>query len=204
MEILKSRITRALLILAGICIWLYLVFRYPTASLFTLLVPPVVIINFSKNPRARNTAIGIFVVLWLGIFHYESTRYFYLNPLARRDLPEFKFLFPPAGWIMFLNVDETYSHVEVHGKTGGNVYLIDPHDVFRTRTFGFDNIHRNVLSGVGSRESAAAFCQYLAWRLPSYEDFVVTAVYYPSVVKEPYRRRQELLYWCGLPQKETR
>ena len=126
--------------------------------------PPIIAVNLSGNPRLRNAAISIFVVLWLFIFHSE--------------LPKFKFLFPPAGWIMFFNVDDTYSHVEVYGKMGG-VHSIDPHDIFRTRTFGFDNIHRNVLSAVGSRENAAAFCQYLAWRLPSCEDFVITLVYYP-------------------------
>lgn len=98
---------------------------------------------------------------------------------------------------MFFNVDQTYSYVEVYGKIGETVQPIDPHDIFRTRTFGFDNIHRNVLSGVGSRESAAAFCQYLAWRLPAYEDFVVMTVYYPSLVKEPYKHWQEPLYRCG-------
>jgi len=67
MGILKSRITRALLDIAGIYIWLYLVFRYPAVSLFTLLAPPVVAINFSKNSRVRNTAISIFVAPWLFI-----------------------------------------------------------------------------------------------------------------------------------------
>ena len=204
MGILKNRITRTLLIVAGIYIWLYWVFRYPAVSLFTLLVPPAVTINFSKNPRVRNAAISVFVVLWLGIFHYESTRHFYLNALAQTDLPKFRFLFPPTGWIMFFNVDETYSYVEVYGKMGESVHLIDPHNIFRTRTFGFDNIHRNILSNVGSGDHAAAFCRYLSWRLPSYENFVVMAVYYPSLVKEPYRRRQEVLYRCGSPHKEKR
>ena len=192
------------MIVVGVFLWLYLACRYPAASLFTLLVPPVVVINFSKDPRLRNMSISIFVLLWLFIFHYESTRYFYLNAFAQKDLPKFKFLFPPAGWIMFFNVDETYSYVEVYGKSDGSVHLINPHDIFRTRTFGFDDIHRNVLSTVGSQGNAAAFCQYLAWRFPSYEDFVVTAVYYPSLVKEPYKRGQDVLYRCGSPQKAKR
>lgn len=204
MGILNNRIGRACLIVLGVCLWIYLVCRYPAISLFTLLVPPVVAVNFTKNSRVRNASITVFVVLWLFIFHYESTRHFYLNAFAQRDLPKLKFLFPPAGWIMFFNVDETYSYVEVYGKMGESVQLIDPHDIFRTRTFGFDNIHRNILSTVASRDSAAAFCRYLAWRLPSYEDFVVTAVYYPSIVQEPYKRGQEALYRCGSPQKIKR
>ncbi len=201
MGIFDRRIACIFLIVLGVCLWIYLVCRYPAISLFTLLVPPVVAVNLTKNSRIRNASITIFVVLWLLIFHYESTRYFYLNTLTQRDLPKFKFLFPPAGWIMFFNVDETYSYVEVYGKMGEVVHLVDPHDIFRTRTFGFDNIHRNILSTVATRDSAAAFCQYLAWRLPSYQDFVVMAVYYPSIVKEPYRRGQEALYQCGSSQK---
>lgn len=204
MWIFKSRIGRALLIIAGACLWLYFVCRFPAVSLFTLLVPPIIAVNFSRNPRLRNAAISIFVVLWLFVFHYESTRTFYLNAATQSELPKFKFLFPPAGWIMFFNVEDTYSHVEVYGKMGDSVHLIDPHDIFRTRTFGFDNIHRNVLSSVGSRQNAAVFCQYLAWRLPSYEDFVITSVYYPSVVKEPYKRWQEVLYRCELSTKGKR
>src|SRR3989338_2699266 len=204
MGILKNRIGRALLIIAGVCLWLYFICRFPTVSLFTLLIPPVIAVNFSQNPHSRNAAISVFVVLWLFIFHYESTRIFYLATATQSDPPKFKFLFPPAGWIMFFNVDDTYSHVEVYGKMGESVHSIDPHDIFRTRTFGFDNIHRNILSNVGSGDHAAAFCRYLSWRLPSYEDFVVMAVYYPSLVKEPYRRRQEVLYRCGSPRKEKR
>ena len=196
----KSRIGRALLIVTGICVWFYLIYRYPTVRLLTLLLLPVIVINFSKTKRLRDICITVFVIIWLILFHYESTRHFYLNTLAQRDLPKTKFLFPPAGWIMFFNVDETYSYVEVYGKMGEDVQLVDPHDIFRTRTIGFDNIHRNVLSAVGSRALAAPFCRYLAWRLPAYQDFVVTAVYYPSLVKEPAKRWQQVLYQCGSPQ----
>ena len=178
MKIFKSRFGRALIIGIGVFFWLYLTCRYPAASLFTLLLPPIIVINFSKDLRLRNISISIFVILWLLIFHYESTRYFYLSAFTQKDLPKFKFLFPPAGWIMFFNVDETYSYVEVYGKADGSVHLIDPHDIFRTRTFGFDNIHRNILSTIGSRGNAAAFRHYLAWRFPYYDDFTVTAVYY--------------------------
>ena len=101
MGILKSRIGRVLLIVAGVCLWLYFVCRFPAVSLFTLLVPPIIAVNFSRNLRLRNATISIFVVLWLFIFHYESTRIFYLNAATQSELPKFKFLFPPAGWIMF-------------------------------------------------------------------------------------------------------
>lgn len=196
---LKSRIGRALLIAIGICVWLYLVYRYPAVRVFTLLLPPVIAVNLSKNKRLRGIFIMVFMICWLVLFHYESTRYFYLNAFAGRDLSKTKFLFPPAGWIMFFKVDETYNYVQVYGKMGENVRIIDPHDIFRTRTIGFDNIHRNVLSAVGAQALAAPFCRYLARRFPAYENFVVTVVYYPSLIQEPDKRRQQVLYQCGSP-----
>ncbi len=204
MRIPQNPIGRTLLTLAALCLMVYWARRFPAASLFVLLVPPVLVINFAHDPRTRNMAISVFVVLWLFVFHYESTRAFYLNPVTQIELPKFKFLFPPAGWIMFYNVDDTYSHIEVYRRMGQNVQLIDPHDIFRTRTFGFDNIHRNVLSVVGIRGNAAAFCQYLTWRFPSYDDFFVMAVYYPSLVKEPHKRLQEVIYSCEAAAKDRR
>ena len=54
----------------------------------------------------RNKLISVFVVLWLAVFYYESTCYYYLQPLFKRELPRLKFLFPPAGWIMFYNIGD--------------------------------------------------------------------------------------------------
>ena len=76
----------------------------------------------------------IFIILWLGIFHYESIRYTYLNPLFQRNFPKFKFLFPPAGWIMFYHIDDDFGYVEVYGVKRGESQLLDPHEIFRTRT----------------------------------------------------------------------
>src|SRR5438309_486667 len=82
----------------------------------------------------RNTLISIFIILWIIVFHYESIRYFYLNPIFKRSLPKMKFLFPPAGWIMFYNVDDSYGLVEVLGVKDNILQVIDPHDILRTRT----------------------------------------------------------------------
>ena len=131
--------------------------------------------------RLRNLAISIFVVLWTLVFHYESTRLFYLSPLAGRELPKLKFLFPPAGWIMFYNVDETFSHTEVYGLKGEGMTLIDPHDIFETRWVGYDNIRRNVLLSVLDRSSAPQFCTYLRRKFPQYENFAVAHAIWPSV-----------------------
>lgn len=98
---------------------------------------------------------------------------------------------------MFFNVDETYGYVEVYGKKDGRVDPINPHDILRTRTIGFDNIQRNVLSAVGSAEMAEPFCRYLSGLLPGYDDFYITLIYYPAIVADPYQRQQEVLYQCS-------
>jgi len=63
----------------------------------------------------RRLRISLFVVVWLLVFLYETFRYGYLSPLAGRPLPKLPLLFPPAGWIMFFNVDSSYGFAEVYG-----------------------------------------------------------------------------------------
>ena len=94
--------------------------------------------------RLKRIAISIFVVVWLAVFFYESNRYFYLSPLFGRPLPKVKFLFPPAGWIMFFNVDDGFGYAEVFGIKASVKTKIDPHDILQTKAVGYDNIHRNV------------------------------------------------------------
>ena len=146
--------------------------------------------------RMRNAIISFSVVGWLLVLHYESARHFYLNALFKRELPKVKFLFPPAGWIMFFNVDEQFAYAEVYGVKNNQPQLIDPHLIFRTRTIGFDNIHRNVLSTVLSPEEEKPFCRYLRWRFADFDRFLVMVVVYPSVVKTPMRRIQRVEYEC--------
>lgn len=149
------------------------------------------------NVRAvRDFFISLFVVVFVLLFHYESVRFFYLNPFFKKDLPKTKFLFPPAGWIMFFAVDDDYGCVEVFGVKDKKLQVIDPHDILRTRTIGFDNIHRNVLSTVGSPSMAKSFCPFLERRFPYFDRFLVVAVYYPSLTKEPYQRLQQVQYQC--------
>lgn len=150
-----------------------------------------------KQNFIRHTIITIFVIIWTLLFHYESTRHFYLEPLLGKPLFKVKFLFPPAGWIMFYNVDDHFGYVEVYGIRGKETQLIDPHDIFRTRTFGFDNIHRNILSSVADPGLGRSFCRFLRYRFPYFDRFAVTVVYYPSIIKKPYERYQEIKYQCG-------
>ena len=115
-----------------------------------------------------------FVILWTLVFHYETLRANYLSPLVfgpprttaegrplRRQLPKLPLLFPPAGWIMFFNVDQSYGFAEIYGIRGNRPSLLDPHDIIETRSVGYDNIHRNVLiaalspSTVGTPEQCA-------------------------------------------------
>ena len=149
-----------------------------------------------QRGRRRKIIISIFVILWTLVFHYESTRHFLLNPWASRQLPKIKFLFPPAGWIMFFNVDEAYGGAEVYGLSQGQPQLIDPHKILETKAIGYDNIHRNVLSEVLSPYRARSFCGFLKRKFPEFNEFTVVATYYPSVVKEPQQKLYKTMYVC--------
>ncbi len=146
--------------------------------------------------KNRNTWISIFVILWTLLFHYESIRYFYLNPLFHRNLPQMKFLFPPAGWIMFFNVGESYGLAQVYGVKNHHVEEIDPHRIFETKAVLYDNIHRNVLSGILDSFQKPAFCKFLNRKFPQYDEFLIIGSYYPSVIKEPGRKLSRVQYTC--------
>lgn len=146
--------------------------------------------------RLRNFLISLFVIVWTVVFHYESTRHFYLEPLVKRPLPKLPFLFPPAGWIMFFNVDDDFSYAEVLGIKDGQSQVIDPHAILMNRTIGYDNINRNVLSSVLSRNLKESFCAYLERKFPAFDDFYITAVGYPSIIERPYERYQVVIYTC--------
>ena len=148
------------------------------------------------SKKLKNIVITIFVIFWTLLFHYESTRVFYLNPIFQRDLPKTPLLFPPAGWIMFYNVDERYGFAEVYGVKDNHPQLIDPHLILPTRDICYDNVHRNVLSAVLSEQAKRPFCGYLRRKFPYFDKFFVTYVGYPSLDQEPLRRVQQLMYVC--------
>ena len=147
--------------------------------------------------RCRNFFISVFVILWCLAFHYESARHFYLEPLAKRPLPKIKFLFPPAGWIMFFRVDEAYGHLRVFGFKDGQSFEVDPHEVFRVRTIGFDNIHRGIMGAAASRRNSGAFCKQLYSRFEYFDSFRILYDYYPNFVTEPAKRYQQIFYSCS-------
>ena len=150
-----------------------------------------------KNLKLRNFLISVFVIVWIGVFHYESVRYFYLQPFFKRPLPKMRLLFPPAGWIMFFNVNDTDGFVEVYGVINGNVQRLDPHEIIRTRNIGYDNIHRNVLSEVADPGYQPLFCRFLRYKFPDFSSFLITEIYYPSVTKTPHVRLQRVVYQCS-------
>ena len=149
------------------------------------------------NTQLRNRVISIFVVLWLAIFYYESTCYYYLQPFFNRALPRMKFLFPPAGWIMFYNVGDNFGYTQVYGVRDGKSQAIDPHDILQTRAIGYDNINRNALSTVVSPGISDTFCPFLKRKFPYFEKFLVTYVEYPYLTEKPFEKRQVLAYECN-------
>ena len=148
--------------------------------------------------RPKKLAISLFVICWLFLFNYESLRYKYLNPWVGRTLPKLRLLFPPAGWIMFFRISDQEGRIEVYGLQKGLATLIDPHDIFRTRFVLYDNIHRNVLINVGSRDAVRPFCRFLNRKFPQYEGFSVYYLTYPSVTRDPTEKYYQLLYQCPI------
>jgi hypothetical protein len=160
----------------------------------------------------RRAWISVFVAAWVALFHYESLRLNYLSPRVLRirsgwapqeagapsgqELPKFKFLYPPAGWIMFFQVDPTYGLAEVYGIRDGRPERIDPHAVFATRAVWYDNIRRNVLVSVLSPQDAAPFCRFLARKFPQYDAFAVTYAVYPDLVGHPGEKYAQVAYRC--------
>jgi hypothetical protein len=144
----------------------------------------------------KNTLITVFVICWTLLFQYETLRASYLSPLVGRQLPKLPFLFPPAGWIMFFDVDKSYGFAEVYGIRDGRPSLIDPHEIFETRNVGYDNIHRNVLVSVLSAPHADDFCRYLRHKFPASDAFAVVAAQYPDLIETPDRILRALAYRC--------
>ena len=148
--------------------------------------------------RRRNAWITAFVVAWTLLFHYETLRANYLSPLAGQELPKLPLLFPPAGWIMFFNVDQGYGFAEVYGlRRDQEPSALDPHDIFATQAVGYDNIHRNVLVGVLHQAYAPTFCRYLRRKFPSYDGFAVVYAQYPDVVDAPDLVQRRIAYRCS-------
>ena len=146
--------------------------------------------------KFRNKAISVFVLVWCLVFHYESLRANYLGPLVGHKLPKVKFLFPPAGWIMFFQVDEVEAGVEVYGFREERPVLIDPHRIFRTRWLGYDNIHRNIMISVLNPFTNGRFCSFLRRKFPEYERFLVVETVWPSNSRYPGKKLIKPVYGC--------
>ena len=146
--------------------------------------------------KIRDKAITVFVIVWCLVFHYESLRAGALNPLFGRELPKIKFLFPPAGWIMFYQVGESEVRAEVYGLKNREHTLIDPHRIFDIHWLGYDNIRRNVLVTVLDPYYARTFCPYIHRKFPEYDGFAVAEVVYPSNIRYPGKKLMKVLYEC--------
>ena len=97
---------------------------------------------------------------------------------------------------MFFNVDDRFSYAKVYGVKGKSVLEIDPHDILPTRFIGFDDVHRNVLGTILDEGTSRPFCRYIERKFPEFDNFLVTLVYYPSVVKSPRLYVEQPMYQC--------
>ena len=144
----------------------------------------------------RSIPITWFVLCWTLLFQYESLRANYLSTFFKRPLPKLALLFPPAGWIMFYNVDRSYGFAEVYGIRGTELTWLDPHAVLETKAVGYDNIRRNVLVGVLYQDRAQNFCRFLRRKFPIYDEFLIAYAEYPDVVNTPKRILRRPAYRC--------
>ena len=97
---------------------------------------------------------------------------------------------------MFYHVDSAYGHRRVFGMKDDQVFEIDPHEIFRVRTIGYDNIHRGVISSAASERNKRAFCQHLYKRFENFDNFRILFTYYPNFITDPHLRYQQVLYSC--------
>ena len=146
--------------------------------------------------KRQRWLITCFVIGWTLLFQYETLRANYLSRLLNHPLPKVKFLFPPAGWIMFFNVDRSYAYAEVYGLHGAQHTLIDPHQIFPIKNIGYDNIRRNVLVSVLTADRAQPFCRFLRRKFPSYDAFAVVYAEYPDLIEKPDLVLRQLAYRC--------
>lgn len=103
---------------------------------------------------------------------------------------------------MFYRVDASYGHLRVLGFKGEEGVEIDPHEIFRVRTVGFDNIHRGVIGSAAGRRNQAAFCNHLRRRFLEMDGFQVVATAYPDFVSEPYGQYHRILYSCSAERRK--
>lgn len=149
-----------------------------------------------KKYKIRNVLITFFVIIWSLAFHYESLRYFYIQPFFKQPLPKIKFLFPPAGWIMFFRVEQSFGFVEVYGTKDNQTFELDLHDIFDVRTVGFDNIHRGIMNSAAQKSLGKSFCRHLFRKFKYFDSFVIVNNYFPEFIDKPFKKYKQVSYRC--------
>ncbi|GEM_PF-978650 len=201
---MPSSIGRTLGLVVFFIVWAIVIFLFPVFWVYTLTIPPILIVNFAKRRELRDRFISCFVVIWLVLFFYNNTRHMLLEPFFRKSLhnPTFnlamnKFLFPPAGPIMFYDVGDAFGYHKVFGIKGGQIFELDPHQIYLSRTLFYDNVHRGVLGDIADPGNIPLFCRVMHRRMPEFDDFAVVFRVYPSLMESRYQYRDGLRYRCG-------
>ncbi len=146
--------------------------------------------------RSRHLFINLFVICWIILFQYETFRAHYFGPLFKRELPKFPLLYPPAGWIMFYQIDNSYGFAETYGIRGQTPIKLDPHRIFETKGIGYDNIRRNVLIEILYPSERPAFCRYLRRKFPDFDSFAIAYGQCPDIIRAPKNVMRQVVYQC--------
>jgi len=139
--------------------------------------------------KARKAIISCLILLWTLIFHYEATRFLYLEPATETSLPKFPFLFPASGWSMYYKVADQWSAVRIYGLKDEQKIEIAPNQVLQTHFPGFDPVRRHTLMKALSEGASGSFCHYLAQKFPVYEHFVVAHIGFKHLT--PFKSEEE-------------
>lgn len=124
-------------------------------------------------------------MVWTLLFHYESLRYCYLEPLFRQYLPKVPFLFPRYGWLMYYKLANAWYSIQVYGvRKDKGPEPIDSHRILTTKPVGYDPIRRNLLTEVVPPKSVPDFCRYLERKFPEYDNFLLMFEGYEPLAPE--------------------
>jgi len=193
----RKRLLMTFIVLVIVALQAFCTIKFPAFWIFIVFFPLALLSVYTRSKSWRNVFISILVVAWLSLFTYETFRGFQLTHIFKdKNLAKTKFLFPPAGWIMFYRIGKSGGFYEVYGLKDNRPQLIDSHDIFRTRTIGYDNLHRGILGSAANRRRAQDFCRFLRFRFPYFDEFVVSGAYLPNPAKNPYGRTDSIQYRC--------
>lgn len=135
--------------------------------------------------RSRKIVISLLILAACFLFHYESLRPVYLQPLLKKPLPHTPLFFPAQGWTMYYKVANAWLTAELYGlNPGQKPQKIDLHEVLDPGFWAYDAIRQNIVMHAVPKAQMPSFCRFLAARFGQYENFMITYPKYARLTPE--------------------